>query len=571
MPLKNVPVFKMKHFKDEINKMKNKRKAKENVQRVIQHYDKMKNGMPQVALDKLGDFLSTEDWVTSSTKPSPYRLYKIMKGHGRTSQRLHFGMWVVVSAMWPNSGVVVKLASVMSKHWGVQFPGTSPWFPSGLSNETIENKWDCRVPKPIETKKDNKSKKGKQVKNVEESQDKENEESDDDDDEESDYEDNEESNDEDNEESGNEDNEEPNEEEDREPEDTEGKGCDNSKTHKKRKKRNADLFNEAEEIEKLSTLKRQKTNSDAIHIDLDDDNEPDLDKLNKMELTVLLLTAKERLKQARERANAESEVNSKLMKRNQYLEAIAQQNTVSDVNKLKDMSSEIKELKRINSKQSQLIEKFKDRIEKQDNDLYNTETKYIGTKVELDNIKLKYNNKEIELMEATSKQADTEAQLSIAQSKQEETETALRETKSQLEDISTRLQGTGVQSSANSNHEDVEAKLKKTVSQLDVAKSKKDHAEATLQATVSQLTQAHDKERILRRQIMSLEDTIRGWQLASQQANHADTRTISMSIHGINTEMADRFNRVENAMVELAKKGQDGFDAITKQLSKKDN
>ncbi|RBA12103.1 hypothetical protein FPRO05_03553 [Fusarium proliferatum] len=332
-------------------------------------------------------------------------------------------MWVVVSAIWPNKPVVVKLASVMSKHWGVEFPGTAPWLPPGLSDETIENKWNCRVPKPTEAKEDNKSKKGKQ-----------------------------------------------------EPEDKEVKGSDNS-----------------------------NTDSKAIHIDLDDENEPDFDKLNDMELKALLLTTNQRLNQARERANAESETNSKLIRRNQHLESDIQQNAESNNNKLKKLYSENRELQVIKSKQFQLIENFKNRIQKQDDDLSNTEAKYN----KFDDIKLKYDNKV----------------------------------------------GTKVQCSANSNHEDVEAKLKNTVSQLDVAKSKQKDAEAMLKVTVSQLTQAHDSERILRRQIMTLEDTVRGWQLASTQAAQADTGILALSLHGLTTQLADRFDRVENAMVELAKKG----------------
>ncbi|KAG4265392.1 hypothetical protein FPRO04_00326 [Fusarium proliferatum] len=394
---------------------------------------------------------------------------EILKDTGRSQPQLHFGMWVVVSAIWPNKPVVVKLASVMSKHWGVEFPGTAPWLPPGLSDETIENKWNCRVPKPTEAKEDNKSKKGKQ-----------------------------------------------------EPEDKEVKGSDNS-----------------------------NTDSKAIHIDLDDENEPDFDKLNDMELKALLLTTNQRLNQARERANAESETNSKLIRRNQHLESDIQQNAESNNNKLKKLYSENRELQVIKSKQFQLIENFKNRIQKQDDDLSNTEAKYN----KFDDIKLKYDNKVVELLDAISKRIDAETQLSVAQPKQEDTEIELRETKSQLEDISTRLQGTKVQCSANSNHEDVEAKLKNTVSQLDVAKSKQKDAEAMLKVTVSQLTQAHDSERILRRQIMTLEDTVRGWQLASTQAAQADTGILALSLHGLTTQLAERFDRVENAMVELAKKG----------------
>ncbi|KAG5743401.1 hypothetical protein H9Q69_008807 [Fusarium xylarioides] len=180
MSPETIPVFGVMDFQEEIKNTNNKRKAKNNVKSVLEHYNNMKNNMPQLALDKLANFLSTENWVTSATKPSEYRLYKILKGHGRKHQKLHFGMWVVVSAIWPSVDVVIGLARDMSKHWGVQFPGTRPWFPPSLSDETIEDKWEGNVLGPVERKNGKKGKKNgeDQESDYEETEDEENEESD---------------------------------------------------------------------------------------------------------------------------------------------------------------------------------------------------------------------------------------------------------------------------------------------------------------------------------------------------------------------------------------------------------
>jgi hypothetical protein len=95
--------------------------------------------------------------------------------------------------------------------------------------------------------------------------------------------------------------------------------------------------------------------------------------------------------------------------------------------------------------------------------------------------------------------------------------------------------------------------------------------EAELKNTVSKLEKSRSSEQDLQRQIVNLQQRVRGWEVAAGQANYANPATISMSIHGIATQMEDGFSQVKNAMAELAKKGQDGFDAITKEMSKKDN
>lgn len=50
-------------------------------------------------------------------------------------------MWMVVSAIWPKSDVVIGLADTMSKHWGVQFPKTQPWFPPNIPESVILKNW----------------------------------------------------------------------------------------------------------------------------------------------------------------------------------------------------------------------------------------------------------------------------------------------------------------------------------------------------------------------------------------------------------------------------------------------
>ncbi|RKK28193.1 hypothetical protein BFJ70_g6466 [Fusarium oxysporum] len=82
MPPKIIPVLEIKDFVGAIKLTDNKRRAKDNVKLILEHLNHMKLDMPQVALDKLVDFLKTEEWVTSLTKPSGYRLYKKLMGHG---------------------------------------------------------------------------------------------------------------------------------------------------------------------------------------------------------------------------------------------------------------------------------------------------------------------------------------------------------------------------------------------------------------------------------------------------------------------------------------------------------
>ncbi|KAF5228219.1 hypothetical protein FOXYS1_16007 [Fusarium oxysporum] len=116
MPPKIIPVLEIKDFVGAIKLTDNKRRAKDNVKLILEHLNHMKLDMPQVALDKLVDFLKTEEW------------------------HLHFGMWMVISAIWPETDVIVKLTKDMSKLWGVQFPRTKPWFPPKVSSMAIDSK-----------------------------------------------------------------------------------------------------------------------------------------------------------------------------------------------------------------------------------------------------------------------------------------------------------------------------------------------------------------------------------------------------------------------------------------------
>ncbi|KAG5765720.1 hypothetical protein H9Q72_006222 [Fusarium xylarioides] len=185
-----------------------------------------------------------------------------------------------------------------------------------------------------------------------------------------------------------------------------------------------------------------------------------------------------------------------------------QATTQKNIAAMKKVSSENKELEDDNLKKSRVIQQFKDEFQQQEDAISSNKAKNRETKAKLQDIKLKYDNKLIALRDATSKQEDTDSE------------------------------------------------LKNTVSKLDDAKSK--------------LEKSRSSEQNLQRQIINLQQRVRSWEVAAGQANHANPATISMSIHGIATQMEDRFNRVENVMAELAKKGQNGFDAITKEMSKKD-
>ncbi|KAF5556538.1 hypothetical protein FPHYL_7923 [Fusarium phyllophilum] len=261
--------------------------------------------------------------------------------------------------------------------------------------------------------------------------------------------------------------------------------------------RKADLLEVADE---KPAPKKQKKGGKAITTVSDDESKPDIETLGSKEVKALLIDSqreRERL-QLRCMSGAETKDIQILAKENNELQATVQMNIAA----MKKVSSENKELEDNNSRMSRLIQRFKDALQQQEDEISGNRARYKETKAKLQDIKLKYGNNLIALKDVTSKQEDTEAEL---------------------------------------------------------------------KATVSQLTQTHNNEHILRRQIMTLEDTVTGWQLASVQARQADAGTVVLSLHGITTQMADRFERLENAMVELGKKGQAGFDAITEELSKKDN
>ncbi|CCT62677.1 uncharacterized protein FFB20_11470 [Fusarium fujikuroi] len=119
--------------------------------------------------------------------------------------------------------------------------------------------------------------------------------------------------------------------------------------------------------------------------------------------------------------------------------------------------------------------------------------------------------------------------------------------------------------------QDIKLKYENNLIALKDAASKQEDTEAELKDTVSQLEKSRRNEQNLQRQIRTLEDKVKGWELEAGQANHASLATVALSTHGLAAQIEDRFNRLENAMVELAKKQQAGFDAITEELSKKDN
>ncbi|KAG9507739.1 hypothetical protein J7337_001294 [Fusarium musae] len=449
MPSETIPVvFGVKNFQEEIKNTNDKREAKNHVKSVLEHYDNMKNNMPQLALDKLANFLSTENWVTCVAKPSQYRLYKILKGQGRKHQKLHFGMWMVVSAIWPNVDVVIGLADDMSKHWGVQFPGTRPWFPPSLSDDTIEDKWEGNVLEPVERKN---VKKGRKSGEHEESGDEEDKSSDEE--------------------------------------------SDDSDTDKKEEKRKADLL---EEANVNSIPKKQKKGDKAVTVLSDDESEPGIETLKPEEMKTQLLKAQNEIAQLRGMLRAETKDKERLAKENNKWQATAQEKIAA----MKKVSSENKELEDDNVKKARVIQQFKDEFRQQEDAISNNKAKNRETKAKLQDIRLKYDNSLIALEDATSKQEDTEAE------------------------------------------------LKNTESKLEKSRS---------------------SEQDLQRQIVNLQQRVRGWEVAAGQANYANPATISLSIHGIATQMEDGFNQVKNAMAELAKKGQDGFDAITKEMSKKDN
>ncbi|KAF5714930.1 hypothetical protein FGLOB1_3315 [Fusarium globosum] len=282
--------------------------------------------------------------------------------------------------------------------------------------------------------------------------------------------------------------------------------------------RKADLLEEADQ---KPAPKKQKKDGKAITVVSDDESKPDIKTLESKEVKALLIESqheRERL-QLRCMSGAETKDIQALAKENNELQATVQMNIAA----MKIVSSENKELEDDNLEKSRTIQKLMDEFLLQEDEISSNRAKYKDTKAKLQDIKLKYENNLIALKDAASKQEDTEAE------------------------------------------------LKNTVSQLEIAKSKQEDAEAKLKDTVSQLEKSRRDEQNLQRQITTLEDKVKGWELEAGQANHASLATVALSIHGLAAQIEDRFNRLENAMVELAKKQQAGFDAITEELFKKDN
>ncbi|KAF5693340.1 hypothetical protein FDENT_2079 [Fusarium denticulatum] len=119
--------------------------------------------------------------------------------------------------------------------------------------------------------------------------------------------------------------------------------------------------------------------------------------------------------------------------------------------------------------------------------------------------------------------------------------------------------------------QDIRLKYDNNMIALGDATSKQEDTEAELKNTVSKLEKSRSSEQNLQLQVVNLQQRVRGWEAAAGQANYANPATTSMLIHRIATQMEDGFNRVVNAMAELEKKGQNGFGAIKKEMSKKDN
>ncbi|KAH7493022.1 hypothetical protein FOMA001_g1475 [Fusarium oxysporum f. sp. matthiolae] len=487
MPPKNIPVLEMKDFARAIKKTDNKRRAKNNVKLVLEHFNHMKLGMPQVALDRLANFLLTENWVTSVPKPSQYRLYKILKGQGRTQQKLHFGMWTVVSAIYSKSPVVVALARDMSKHWGVQFPETEPWFPPDMSTSTIEDKWDGLVLGPVTTKNGKKSKKVKKDEEYEES-------------------------------------------EDEEYEHEKDESLDTSDSDENEQKRKADLLNEAD---KNSAPKKQKTSSlEPIPLS-DDESEPDVETLQPKDLKAVLLRTLREAEHLRVQLKAETKEKNKLAKQNGDL----QDNILKNHDAMKRMSSENKALETDNLEKSETIQKFIDEFQKQEEAISNSKAKYRETKAKLQDIELKYANSMIAIKDANLGQEVAEANLQT--------------NSSQLDELTARYEY--------------------AMAQLNSAKSKQEDAEAKLKDAESRLEKLGSNEQISRQQIMTLEHKLEDWEVAASQASHANLATVHMSVHHLATSLEGRFDRIDQAMADIAKKEQDVFDAMAKELSKKDN
>ncbi|KAJ4060134.1 hypothetical protein NW761_002186 [Fusarium oxysporum] len=500
MPPKIIPVLEMKDFAGAIKKTDNKRGARDNVKLVLQHFNHMKPDMPQVALDRPATFLLTENWVTSEPKPSQYRLYKILKGQGRTQQKLHFGMWTVVSAIYPKSPVVVALARDMSKHWGLQFPGTAPWFPPDMSTSTIEDKWDGLVLEPVKTKNGKKSKKGKKDEKGKESKESEDEES------------------------------EESEHEKDKSKDEKDESLDTSDSDENERKRKVDLLNEAD---KNSAPKKQKTSSlEPIPLS-DDESEPDVETLQPKDLKALLLRTQREAEHLRVQLKAETKEKNKLAKQNGDL----QDNVLKNHDAMKKMSSENKALDNDNLVKSETIQKFIDEFQKQEEVISNSKAKYRETKARLRDIELKYVNSMIAIKDANLGQEVAEADL--------------QNTSSQLDELTARYEY--------------------AMTQLSSAMSKQEDTEAELKDAVSRLEKLGSNEQIFRQQIMTLEHKLRGWEVAASQAGHANPATVHMSVHHLATCVEGRFDRVDRAMADIAKKQQEGFDAMAKELSKKDN
>ncbi|KAF5019411.1 hypothetical protein F66182_8583 [Fusarium sp. NRRL 66182] len=120
--------IKAKHFKSftDVEDMKIA------IKKVLRRYDAIRPDMHESCKRELHQFLSDPDWLKmiGGKGPSQSRFYKQLTGNGRSHASLHFGKWLVMSALFEgNQALKGKVADSLSKWWGEPFPGTDVFYP----------------------------------------------------------------------------------------------------------------------------------------------------------------------------------------------------------------------------------------------------------------------------------------------------------------------------------------------------------------------------------------------------------------------------------------------------------
>ncbi|KAF5554015.1 hypothetical protein FPHYL_8548, partial [Fusarium phyllophilum] len=365
MPPENMRVLKVEDFEEQIKACKNSDIARNRVIAVIQHFDTIKHEMPVFSQDKFIEFLKTEKWVADVPQLSRFRLYRILKGTGRRPQ-LHFGMWLVVSAIWPGNEYVLGIADEMSKHWGVQFRGTAPWFPSTLSDDYIAQKWDGHVHEAENQPTDN-----TEGTNGDEN--------------------------------------------------VEGVN-DNSDDNADDRKRRAEVLDEAA---KHSTPKKQKTSGDEDAIDYEGRTHKETQKLYVDTVRHLLKVGDlwQTEKHAREQlAHENGQLQDIIAKHAEKIKQLSSENEMSKPSRenesLADLTSQNNELMSDNLVKSQIITRLRDELLRQKQVFENKQSKYNNIKAQLENTKAQQENTKAQLK-------NTESQLNEAKFKQENTKAQL--------------------------------------------------------------------------------------------------------------------------------------------------